>query len=413
MQHQTSEAGKTLDPLQLFRLPWSTTDNGMSWLEVTTKCNITCQGCYRDSRKEGHKTLEEIRTELQELRRIRKSDGLSIAGGEPLLHPELVEIVRLGRQMGWKPSINTNGQALTPELLAALREAGVASFTFHIDSTQRRKEIPEGADEATFFPLRERLAGMVRDCGGVTCGMNITVSGKNVAEVPELVRWAGEHPDLCNSMHFILFRDPVMGEHLDFFAAGNKVKLDPHFSSPELATYPPLLVSDVVETIRRADPVFQPAAYLGGTHTPQALKWLLATRFLWAGETLGYVGPRFYELAQYVAHFFTGKWLALSPRRTFTMGFLVLFLFFPFDRGVRSAAWRFLGKVVRRPRLLLEPIYLQWFLVQQPIDFQQDGALNMCDGCPNMTLYRGKLYWSCRLEELKNFGVNLTASPKA
>jgi len=41
-----------LTPQNYYRLPWSLTDNGISWLEVTTSCNLACTGCYRP-RTEG------------------------------------------------------------------------------------------------------------------------------------------------------------------------------------------------------------------------------------------------------------------------------------------------------------------------------------------------------------------------
>jgi len=42
------------------------------------------------------------------------------------------------RSRGFKPIINTNGVALTPELLGELKCAGAFGFTFHVDSHQPR-----------------------------------------------------------------------------------------------------------------------------------------------------------------------------------------------------------------------------------------------------------------------------------
>ena len=36
----------------------------------------------------------------------------------------------------------------------------------------------------------------------------------------------------------------------------------------------------------------------------------------------------------------------------------------------------------------------------------------MCDGCPDITVHNGQLVWSCRLDELKQFGCFATAAPK-
>ena len=33
-----------------------------------------------------------------------------------------------------------------------------------------------------------------------------------------------------------------------------------------------------------------------------------------------------------------------------------------------------------------------------------NGHQNMCDGCPDITVYNGELVWSCRMEEPEKFG---------
>jgi len=46
------------------------------------------------------------------------------------------------------------------------------------------------------------------------------------------------------------------------------------------------------------------------------------------------------------------------------------------------------------------------------VDMMADGRANMCDGCPDMTVHNGQLYWSCRLEEIKTYGCFVHAVPK-
>jgi MoaA/NifB/PqqE/SkfB family radical SAM enzyme len=143
---QTSEV-KPLDPQKYYRMPWSLSDNGIFWLEVTSQCNLTCEGCYHENIKGGHKSMAEIEEEFKVIKKLRKVDSVSIAGGDPLLHPQILDIVKLVRKYGWKPIMNTNGLALTPELLKNLKKAGVFGFTFHIDTTQKRTDSPDAKIE--------------------------------------------------------------------------------------------------------------------------------------------------------------------------------------------------------------------------------------------------------------------------
>jgi len=71
----------TLDHRELYRLPWTLPDNAISWLEPTSACNLSCDGCYRENVPGGHKSLEDVREEIRLFRRMRNSDGISIAGG--------------------------------------------------------------------------------------------------------------------------------------------------------------------------------------------------------------------------------------------------------------------------------------------------------------------------------------------
>jgi len=134
-----------LTPQQYYRLPWTLNDNGISWLEVTDACNLACAGCYRPH-VDNHKSLEQIAAELAVFKSLRKSDCMSLAGGDPLMHPQIVEIVRMVREGGWKPIVNTNGLALSRKLLLKLKEAGASGFTFHIDTTQLRKDSKDDTD---------------------------------------------------------------------------------------------------------------------------------------------------------------------------------------------------------------------------------------------------------------------------
>ena len=407
----TNPTAVTLDHRNYYRMPWSLTDNAMSWLEITTRCNITCKGCYRDSRKDGHKSLDEIRDELEVFAKLRKSDGMSLAGGDPLVHPDIVAITKMVRDMGWKPLLNTNGRALTPELLRQLKDAGAASFTFHIDTTQTRSDF-EAKTEEELNALREKFADMIAEVGGMTCGYNITVTRTNLHEVPTLIRWAEANAHKVNSIHFITYRDFGCAPDFDRFANGVQVAVDTQRAHPELTDPTPVKTVDVIEQIRKVDPLYEPSAYLSGNCDPRTMKWTFASRFVLKGRTIGYVGPRFMELTQRSNHWRHGKWLGLPNPRMLAAARLAMFFLWFFDKRVRSAFWAYIKAVLRNPVNLFRRVRTQTILLLQPLDILADGRMNMCDGCPNITVHQGELYWSCRLEEIKEYGAFLTAAPK-
>ena len=179
----------TINHRELYRLPWNLSDNAISWLEPTSACNLACDGCYRENVKNSHKPLEQVRKEIDTFQRLRNSDGISIAGGDPLMHPQIVEIVEYVAENGVKPIINTNGSLLTKELLHELKQAGVTGFTFHIDSKQGRPHW-KNKNEIELNELRLQLAEMLATEGGISCSFNSTVYEDTLHYTPELVQWA-------------------------------------------------------------------------------------------------------------------------------------------------------------------------------------------------------------------------------
>lgn len=397
-----------LTPQKYYRLPWSLSDNAIFWLEVTSQCNLACEGCYHENIFNAHKSLEEIEEEFKVIRQLRKVDSVSIAGGEPLLHPRILDIVRLIRQYGWKPIMNTNGLALTPDLLKDLRKAGVFGFTFHIDTTQKRRD-SHAETEQGHIALRQNLAEMVAREGGMVCGFNQTVSEQTLDQVPDIIRWAKKYPHLIQTMVFILFRTPEMSANFDFYAFGKKVNLAETYIKTSWGGNRNLKAGHLVAKIREADPLYEPAAYLNGTIEPDAMKWTLATRVASRGKTFGYTSPRFMEFVQEFHHRFYGTWLSYAAPALLRAGRSTLLFLGWGDGQMRRTLFRFL----RNPLNWFQRVYLQNFAIIQPVDLQPDGRMSMCDGCPDITVHEGKLYWSCRLEEIKKFGTFVTAVPKA
>ena len=401
----------TLDHLKYYRLPWNYADNGISWLEPTTICNLRCEGCYRDPNGPGHKTLEEVRADLEVFKTLRKSDCMSIAGGDPLVYPQIVELVKMVQEMGWKPIVNTNGLALNESLLADLKHAGVFGFTFHIDTSQKRPDV-HATTEDELNGIRLHYAEMLAKAGGLSCSFNATVSEHTLHQIPGMVNWAEKHADIVHTMVFILYRSPTLTGEFDFYASGEKLDMGAPYKETEWGGSRALMAKDVVAKISEADPLYEPAAYLNGTANPDSLKWLLASRIVLSNKTVGYVSPKFMELVQTFTHIFTGTYLAYARPKSVARGKLASFLVGFIDKRMRNIFLNILGRIVTKPANIFRRAYLQSFMIIQPVNFETDGRQDMCDSCPDITVHEGKLVWSCRLEEMNNYGSFLHTVPK-
>lgn len=398
-----------IDHRALYRLPWSLSDNPIAWLEPTQQCNLACDGCYREN-VNSHRTMEQVQSDLDVFAAQRNFDGVSIAGGDPLLHPELPQIISRVRAMGRKSIINTNGKALTRELLIELKDAGLLGLTFHVDSRQGRPGW-RGKTEKETNELRQELVDLVCSVGDLSIAFNSTVYEDTVDQVPDVVDFATRNIGKVDTVVFILFRAAKL-EQFDYYAWGRKVEMGKlvytETENPERRT--DLDAREIAAAIRRADPAYEPCAYLNGTEKPDSLKWLVAMRIGSPGRVHGYVGPKFMEFTQAAYHLTSGRYLSYAPHWTLGTGRSVMSTAL-FDRGVRRARRSWLRSIAADPRYLLAKQHMQSLVVIQPIDILEDGRANMCDGCPDMTVHDGKLVWSCRLEELRCFGQWVQAVP--
>lgn len=394
------------DHRTLYRLPWSLTDNPIAWLESTSCCNMYCEGCYRDNAKDSHKPLARIEHELDVFARYRAFDGVSIAGGDPLTHPDIVEIVARVARRGFKPIVNTNGGALTEDLLRELHAAGARGFTFHVDSKQSRAGW-KGKNEAQLNELRLQFAEMLARYGDISCAFNSTVYEDTLPYAPDMIEWAQRHIDKVHVMVFIAFRQASGGleNRVDFYVGSQRIPMEALvYSRPTGRQRLDISSRDVVAEIRKRFPDFAPCAYLNGTEKADSLKWLLTTRVGRSDRILGYAGPRFMELAQGLHHLRHGRFMAYSPPATLRRGRAIAMAASTFDPGMKQVARRWMRDALARPWKLGGGLHLQSIMIIQPIDILESGAMNMCDACPDITVHDDELVWSCRLEERIKFG---------
>jgi hypothetical protein len=394
-----------LDHRTLYRLPWSLPDNAISWLEPTSACNLYCEGCYRTNDPKSHRSLEEISGDLDTFVRLRKSDGISVAGGDPLTHPEVVDIIAMIAERGLKPILNTNGLALDRELLTEMKRAGLWGLTLHIDSKQTRKGW-RGKSEVEHNDLRLEFAQMIAGVGGLSCAFNSTVYEDTLESVPEIVAWGEKHIDVVHTLVFIAFRSALIDGAFDYYIDGQKID----FSHMRYASEAPrrnISSTDILSKIQSRFPEFRPCAYLNGTEQPDSFKWLATVRLGTRKKIHGYVGPRFIELAQVSHHLRHGRYLAYSSPRVHRRGRSMLTLS-PLDRGLARTA----GSYLRNPFRVFQRLHLQAVTIIQPVDVLPDGRQDMCDSCPDMTVWNGRLAWSCRLEEPMQYGSFVQTVPK-
>src|SRR5262245_35704347 len=99
---------------------------------VTDRCNLDCSYCTEYDNAKPHPSLADLKLWLHKVRSLGTM-RIALVGGEPLLHPDIVEIVRYCRELGFATSLTTNGFLLNRKLVAELEDAGLQVMQISVD----------------------------------------------------------------------------------------------------------------------------------------------------------------------------------------------------------------------------------------------------------------------------------------
>ena len=165
---------------------------------ITRTCNLHCAHCYsssKDQKYPGELDTEQACGVLDDLAAFEIPVVL-FSGGEPTLRSDLEELIRYGNSVGLRTLISTNGTLLTRERVASLAAVGLDRVGISVDgmeATHDKFRGKKGAFEATLAGVRNSLEA------GMRVSMRVTITNKNVAELPELFDLAEAEgvPRLC------------------------------------------------------------------------------------------------------------------------------------------------------------------------------------------------------------------------
>ncbi|MGC2830841.1 MAG: radical SAM protein [Candidatus Acidiferrum sp.] len=115
------------------------------------RCNLDCGYCNEYDNVSKPVPIEEMKKRLDILADMGTSI-ITISGGEPLMHPELEEIIRHIRKRGMIAGMITNGFLLSKERIGTLNEAGLEHLQISIDNV-----VPDEVSKKSLKTLDIRL----------------------------------------------------------------------------------------------------------------------------------------------------------------------------------------------------------------------------------------------------------------
>jgi len=123
-------------------------------LVVTRRCNLSCGYCFEYDKVSPPVPLAVLKERIDHLARLR-AVIVTLTGGEPLLHPDIADLVAYVRERGMTPVMNSNGFLLTRERIAALGRAGLYALQISIDNLT-----PNDTTVKSLRPLMPKLRAL-------------------------------------------------------------------------------------------------------------------------------------------------------------------------------------------------------------------------------------------------------------
>ena len=156
------------------------------YISILNSCNLRCQGCWVDVEAERSELDVDAVSKLITDAKTQGNRFFGILGGEPFLHPGLLEI--LERHPDCYFQIFTNGQCITPKIARRLRDLGNATPLISIEG----REIVSDQRRGNVDVFQRTLRGLdaCLDAGLLT-GVSTSVCQTNIDELLS-VNWLNE-----------------------------------------------------------------------------------------------------------------------------------------------------------------------------------------------------------------------------
>ncbi|WP_018151787.1 heme d1 biosynthesis radical SAM protein NirJ [Leeia oryzae] len=150
------------------------------------RCNLTCKHCYSisaDTHFKGELSTQEACTVMDDL----KAFGvpvLILSGGEPLLRPDIFELARRAKSMGFYVGLSSNGTLIDEHNIAEIAAVGFDYVGVSLDgigATHDKFRRKEGAFDLSLEGIRLCKAH------GIKVGVRFTMTQDNASELPLLL----------------------------------------------------------------------------------------------------------------------------------------------------------------------------------------------------------------------------------
>lgn len=160
--------------------------------EMTTACNLNCVHCHTagGEPRSDELTTDEAKYLLSELAQVDSFRMMAFTGGEPLMRPDLYELLAYSRALGFNNTIATNATLINDQVAQQLRNNGVVIAAVSLDgftaeTHDRIRGLPGSFEKAV-----QGMRALTN--AGILLHINITAMEYNVTQMERLMALVDE-----------------------------------------------------------------------------------------------------------------------------------------------------------------------------------------------------------------------------
>lgn len=151
----------------------------IAW-ELTRSCNLACKHCRAEAHMEpypGEATTEEAKALIDSFTQVG-NPIIIFTGGEPMLRPDLFELIRYANAQNLRCVLATNGTLITPESAKEIKDSGIQRCSISIDGPTKEFHDVFRAVEGSFDNSLRGIEYL--KAAGVPFQINTTVTRDNL-----------------------------------------------------------------------------------------------------------------------------------------------------------------------------------------------------------------------------------------
>jgi hypothetical protein len=334
-------------------------------IEPNRTCNLQCVSCYNIDRR-SVKPFQEIKKEINQICTRRKVEVITIVGGEPTLHEDIIKIIAYIKSKGLICQMFTNGVTILEDddgaLIAALKDAELDRIFLHVDIGQSGRENDSKNIMLRLFRMCEK--------NQLHYSLAVTLYENNSAMIPTWIRRYAKYKYFNG-----IFAVPAKNPRGIFPAEGDLEKEHKH-------------ISDQLG--------IEPTTYVPSSRNDAEVKWLIYYYFL-ETHSVGIIpiSPILYRLI----YFAMRQWRGYYPfalRLTNTASKFLLPFVAVAEGIINITEFSFYIKSLLQFILAGFDMRFHFIVIQEPP--HRDDSTNelvICYHCPDATFRNGFLMPVC------------------